>query len=178
MGVCLLFVSAADRDWAQGLASALVLELAPNQTHNWLFSHKANSQTGRLTITLLILWGQESEGGCFSSTTLVSSRVAFTTSNDVSHYSPGWIICRRAGKGRRSDVWHLFNFIALVMKNSLSQSRSELFYLRWCLLPVPKIQLTALLSNSKSSFYFVPRYFTQQTNSCCGLYGNLNNIQE
>lgn len=53
MGACLLLVSPTDRAWSQGLVKALVLELAPNQTHDWLFSHKASSQIRWLTITLL-----------------------------------------------------------------------------------------------------------------------------
>lgn len=110
------------------------------------------------------------------------SRAAFTTSNDVSHRGPVWIICRCAGKGPRSDVWHLFNFIAVVVKKTACRSCVQSFSISICTARmfalVRKIQLTALLSNSKSSFYLVPRYFTQQTNSCCDLYGNLNNTKE
>lgn len=161
MGVCLLFVSAADRDWAQGLANTLVLELAPNQTHNWFFSHKANSQTGRLTITLLILWGQESEGGFFSSTTPVSHHVLHLQPPTTFPITAPGELPFRAGKGRRADVWHLLNFIALVVKNSLSQLRSELFHLHLYTDDVFRVRVRVS--------YFVPRYFTQQTNS---LYGN------
>lgn len=57
MVACQLLVSPADRAWPQGLASALVLELAQNPTHDWLFSHKANSQIRRLTKTLLSIVG-------------------------------------------------------------------------------------------------------------------------
>lgn len=57
MVACQLLVSPADRAWPQGLAGALVLELAQNPTHDWLFSHKANSQIRRLTKTLLSIVG-------------------------------------------------------------------------------------------------------------------------
>lgn len=52
-----LLVSPVDRAWPQGLADALVLELAQNPTHDWLFSHKANSQTRGLSTTLLAIVG-------------------------------------------------------------------------------------------------------------------------
>lgn len=54
---CQLLVSPVDRAWPRGLASALVLELAQNPTHDWLFSHKANSQIRRLTKTPLSIVG-------------------------------------------------------------------------------------------------------------------------
>ena len=88
MGACLLLVSPTDRVWSQGLVKALVLELAPNQTHDWLFSHKASSQIRWLTITLLSIVGPRIRGMHFFSPPQVClpPHVEFTPCNNVSHY--------------------------------------------------------------------------------------------
>lgn len=87
-GAWLLLVCPADRAWSQGLAGALVLELAPNQTHDWLFSHKANSQIRWHTITLLSIVVPRIRRMHFFSPPQVSlpQHTEFTPSHHISHY--------------------------------------------------------------------------------------------
>lgn len=67
MGVCQLLLRPTDRAWSQGLVKALVLELAPNQTHDCLFSQKASGQIRWLTLTLLSIVGPRVRGMHFFS---------------------------------------------------------------------------------------------------------------
>lgn len=94
MGTCLLPVSPIDRAWSQGLAKTLVLELAPNQTHDWLSSHKASSQIRWLAITLFSIVRPRVRGMHFFSPPQVClpPHVELTPSNNVSHYFSAWWI--------------------------------------------------------------------------------------
>lgn len=114
MGACLLLLSpeSSDRAWSQGLAKALVLELAPNQTHDWLFSHKACSQIRWLTITLLSIVGPRIRGLHFFSPPQVCHppHVEFTPSNNVSHYFSAWqislsTVCNDFDSGLVLDIY-------------------------------------------------------------------------
>lgn len=117
MGARLLLVSPADRAWSQGLANALVLELAPNQTHDWLFSHKANSQIRWLTITLLSIVGPRVRRMHFFSPPQVSLplHAEFTPSNNVSHYFLAWYIrlspvCKDCDRALMLDIYQISLF--------------------------------------------------------------------
>lgn len=72
MVACQLLVSPADRAWPQGLACALVLELAQNPTHDWLFSHKANSQIKAYQNTALHCGAKRQEDAFLPSSTSLS----------------------------------------------------------------------------------------------------------
>lgn len=103
-----LLVSPVDRAWPRGLPDA-VLELAQNPTHDWLFSHKANSQTRGLSTTLLAivppLTPRESER-CISA----------LLHNSVTHIL---------------NLHHLvFSFTCITSKHLMQEDRQRTFHIR------------------------------------------------
>lgn len=105
-----LLVSPVDRTWPRGLPDA-VLELAQNPTHDWLFAHKANSQTRRLSTTLLaIVPPLTSREGCIS--VLLHKSVTHILNLHHLTFSFMWIMCKNLMQ-RTFCIGHLSCFYFL-----------------------------------------------------------------